>query len=97
MQELANSYWFWLLLFTGLAVVYFLPTLIGIIRGVEQLALVIVLNVVGGVTGVGWLGALILAFGLARRRPVLAPLPSPEPEDYPVYVAAQPWQEESYY
>ena len=96
MQELANSYWFWLLLFTGLAAVYFLPTLIGITRGVEQLALVIVLNVLGGVTGIGWLGALILAFGSAQRRPMLAPPPGPEREDYPVFVPAQPWQEESY-
>lgn len=97
MQALANSYWFWLLLSVGLAVVYFLPTLIGLTRGVDQLALVVVLNVVGGVTGVGWLGALVVAFGPKRRLPEPVWLPGPQPEDYPVLGVGQPWQGHSYY
>lgn len=45
-----------------LPVIYLLPTLIGAIRRVENLPLVFVFNVIGGLTGVGWLGAMILAF-----------------------------------
>jgi hypothetical protein len=58
-----------------LPVIYLLPTLIGAIRRVENLPLVFVFNVIGGLTGVGWLGAMILAFGPRRdtARPV-APL-----------------------
>jgi hypothetical protein len=97
MQALANSYWFWLLLFAGLAVVYFLPTLIGLIRGVDQLAFVVVLNTVGGVTGVGWLGALVLAFGPKRRLPEPVWLTGPEPEYYPVPGISQPSNALSYY
>src|ERR1035437_3161403 len=61
MQALADSYPFWILLFAVLVVVYLLPTLIGMIRGVDQLALVLLVNLIGGLTGVGWLAAIILA------------------------------------
>lgn len=72
MQDLANSYAFWIFVFVALAVVYLLPTLIGMIRGVERLALVFLVNLIGAPTGVGWVAALILAFGPRRssaRRP----------------------------
>src|ERR1700722_1445761 len=97
MQALANSYWFWLLLFAGLVAVYFPPTLIGLERGGEQLAFVIVLNPVGGVTGVGWLGALVLAFGPKRRLPEPVWLTGPEPEYYPVPGTSQSSNARSYY
>ena len=48
MQALADSYPFWILLLTVLIVVYLLPTLIGLIRGVDQLALVFLVNLIGG-------------------------------------------------
>ncbi len=63
MQALANSYVFWILLLLVLVVVYLLPTLIGMIRGVDRLALVLLVNLIGAPTGVGWIAALILAFG----------------------------------
>ena len=66
MQGLANSYAFWILLFLVLAVVYLLPTLIGLIRGVDRMALVFLVNLIGAPTGIGWVAAIILAFG--RRR-----------------------------
>jgi hypothetical protein len=69
MQALADSYPFWILLFAVLVIVYLLPTLIAMIRGVDQLALVFLVNLIGGLTGVGWLAAMILAFGPRRLPP----------------------------
>jgi hypothetical protein len=70
MEGLANSYAFWIFVFVSLLAVYLLPTLIGMIRGVEQLALVFLVNLIGAPTGIGWVAALILAFGPRRLRPV---------------------------
>lgn len=70
MQALANSYAFWIFVFVALAVVYLLPTLLGMVRGVEQLALVFLVNLIGTPTGIGWLAAMILAFGPRRMNPV---------------------------
>ncbi len=69
MQALANSYAFWILLFVVLIVVYLLPTLIGMIRGVDRLALVFLVNLIGAPTGIGWVAAMILAFGPRRMPP----------------------------
>jgi hypothetical protein len=69
MQALANSYAFWILLFVVLVVVYLLPTLIGVIRGVDRLALVFLVNLIGAPTGIGWVAAMILAFGPRRLPP----------------------------
>ena len=66
MQGLADSYAFWVLLFLALPVVYLLPTLIGLIRGVERLPLVFLVNLIGAPTGIGWVAAMILAFGPRR-------------------------------
>jgi hypothetical protein len=68
MQGLADSYAFWVLLFIVLAVVYLLPTLIALIRGVDRMALVFLVNLIGAPTGIGWVAAMILAFG-PRRLP----------------------------
>ncbi len=67
MGALANSGALWVLAFMALACIYLLPTLIGVIRQVDRLALVFLVNMIGGLTGIGWLGAMILAFG--PRRP----------------------------
>jgi hypothetical protein len=75
-QTLEDSGVLWILVFAALAVVYLLPTLVGAIRRVDGLALVFLVNLIGGPTGVGWLGAMILAFG-PRRRPVPPPLSWP--------------------
>jgi hypothetical protein len=66
MQNLANGYVFWVFVFVALVVIYLLPTLIGIIRSVDRLALVFLVNLIGAPTGIGWLAAMILAFGPRR-------------------------------
>jgi hypothetical protein len=78
MQALANSLAFWLLAFLAIVVVYLLPTLIGTIRRVDRLALVFLVNLIGAPTGVGWLAAMILAFGPRR-------IPGPSPVLWPPY------------
>ena len=67
---LANSGAFWILLFLVLGVVYLLPTIVvvGLIPGVDRLALVFLVNLIGAPTGIGWVVAMILAFG-PRRLP----------------------------
>ena len=75
MDALAYSGALWILAFLALTVVFMLPTLIGLIRRVDRLAQVFLVNVIGGLTGIGWLAAMILAFG-PRRRPI-APMSSP--------------------
>jgi hypothetical protein len=69
MQDLANSFVFWIFVFVFLVVVYLLPTLIGIIRGVDRLALVFLVNLIGAPSGSGWIAAMILAFGPRRLPP----------------------------
>jgi hypothetical protein len=83
MQVLANSAAFWVALILVLCVVYLLPTLIAVARQADHLALVLVVNLIGGTTGVGWLAALILAFG-PRRLPPAPPgwLPAAPPEGH---------------
>ena len=78
MQALANSLGFWLFALLAIVVVYLLPTLIGMIRRVDRLALVFLVNLIGAPTGVGWLAAMILAFGPRR---------APDPPSVPMYTA----------
>jgi hypothetical protein len=89
MQALANSAAFWVLLILLLCVLYLLPTMIAVLRRADQLGLVFVVNLIGGTTGVGWLAAMILAFGPRRLSPVSSvpwpppgrpPAPWPPPE-----------------
>ena len=65
MHTLAHSSVLWVGLIAGLVLLYFLPTMIGIIRRVESLGLLIFLNVLP--TGVGWFGAMVMAFMSPRR------------------------------
>ena len=71
MNALANSPFFWVALIAGLLMLYILPSLIGLIRNVEGLGWLIVVNLIP--TGVGWLAAMVLAFMLPRREPVTYP------------------------
>jgi len=80
MQALANSLGFWLFVFLAIVVVYLLPTLIGMIRRVDRLALVFLVNLIGAPTGVGWLAAMILAFGPRRV---------PDPPSVAMYTAGR--------
>ncbi len=60
-----------------LAVLFFLPTLIGLIRSVDQLALVFLVNLIGAPALICWPAALFLAFGeFQRTRQVIARRPS---------------------
>ena len=77
MQNLADNYAFWIFAFAILVAVYMLPTLIGIVRGVDRLALVFLVNLIGAPTGIGWIAAMILAFGPRRLPP--GPLRRPFP------------------
>jgi hypothetical protein len=67
---LASSPGFWGVLIVGLLVLYILPSLIGVVRRVEGLGWLIVVNLIP--TGVGWLAAMVLAFMLPRRDPQTA-------------------------
>jgi hypothetical protein len=69
MRDLANSYAFWIFVFVALVAIYLLPTLIGMVRNVDRLALVFLVNLIGAPTGIGWLAAMILAFGPRRVSP----------------------------
>jgi len=69
MRALAESYAFWVPLLMLAGVLYMLPTMIAVIRGTEALALVILVNLIGAPAGIGWLAALILAFGPRRLPP----------------------------
>ena len=66
MNALANSYFFWIALILVLLGLYILPSVIAIIRGVEGLGWIIVINLLP--TGIGWLAALIGALMLPRRQ-----------------------------
>ena len=83
MQVLADSYAFWIFVFVALIVVYLLPTLIGIIRGVDHLALVFLVNLIGAPTGIGWFAAMVLAFG---------PRPLPPEPWYPRAIPISEWR-----
>jgi hypothetical protein len=80
MNTLAHSGIFWAGLIAGLVLLYFLPTMIGIIRKVESLGLLIFLNVLP--TGVGWFAAMAMAFMLPRREPPLTYIRCPYPPQY---------------
>jgi hypothetical protein len=79
MQTFADSGLLLILGFTVLPMLYMLPTLVGAARRVDGLALVCLVNLIGAPTGVGWLAAMILAFGPKRLPP---PPPVPWPRAY---------------
>ena len=54
-MNVANSWAFWIRLTGALAVLYVLPTLIGVLRHVESLALVVILNLFP----IAWPAALV--------------------------------------
>ena len=78
-QAMASSGVLWAVLLVVIVVGYFLPTLIGAIRGVDKLALVFLVNLIGTPMLIGWPAALILAFGPRRlpREPVWLQFPEP--------------------
>ncbi len=69
MRALADSSAFWVLLVVTVVAVYLLPTLVGLIRRVDALALVFLVNLIAAPTVIGWAAAMILAFGPRRLPP----------------------------
>ena len=65
MNSLSNSLPFWIAIIGGLAMVYILPSLIAVIRNVENIALVIILNTLP----VAWPAALLAACLFPRKEP----------------------------
>jgi hypothetical protein len=67
------------LIIVGLPTLAALPTVIGLMRDVEDKGLLILFNVLGAVTVAGWFGAMVLACRMpkrARPRPMSAILPA---------------------
>ena len=85
MLRLTDSLAFWILLIVVLIPVYMLPTLVGLIRGVDALALVFLVNLIGAPPGVGWVAAMILAFGPRRPSPPPPPTVPWTPSAYRAY------------
>src|ERR1022692_657313 len=85
MRGLAGSGVLWILVFTALPVLYLLPTLVGAIRRVDGLALVFLVNLIGAPTGIGWVAAMILAFGPQRPAPLPPPTVPWTPSAYRAY------------
>jgi hypothetical protein len=77
MRGLADSGAFWVMLIALAVVLYLLPTLIGLVRRVDGLALVFLVNLIGGTALIGWPAAMILAFG--PRRPARGTTPGGYP------------------
>ena len=50
-----------ILIFVTVAFIYFLPSFIAVIRGVDTAGVVCMLNIVFGITGIGWLICLVWA------------------------------------
>jgi len=73
MDVLAHSPAFWIALILMLVVLYILPSMIGVLRGVEHLGLLVALNLLGGTTCIGWPAALIAAFMLPQRYDRMSP------------------------
>lgn len=67
MDVLASNAAFWVLLIFVLVVLYILPSLIGLVRGVDYFWLLVMVNLIGGTTCIGWPAALIGAFMLPKK------------------------------
>ena len=64
MNALADSWAFWIGLIGALAVLYILPTLVGILRRVGSLAVVVILNLFP----IAWRAALVAACMMPGRQ-----------------------------
>lgn len=64
MTALANSPVFWVGLLAGLAALYVLPSMIAVIRHVEDIALVVILNCFP----IAWPAALVVACMMPSRK-----------------------------
>lgn len=71
---------FWTFLIIGLVVLFFLPTIIALIRSSEEMPLVLWLNALGITIPVfGWIAAMAVACFSSSRRPAKTPGPAYRP------------------
>ncbi|MEU8309865.1 superinfection immunity protein [Actinomadura sp. NPDC048955] len=93
-MEVTVTLAFWTSLMLVVVVFYILPTVVALIRQVDKWALVLVCNLLGGATGVGWLAALILSVSLSSRRvtswtaPIIGYMPGQMAPPDDAYLAA---------
>jgi hypothetical protein len=57
-----------ILFFLVAALLFFLPTIIAVKRGTTKLVVVVLVNILLGGTGIGWLAALVLSLALPRKQ-----------------------------
>ena len=62
-----NSDLLLVLIVVGLPVLAALPTIIGLVRDVEDKGLLVFFNVLGAITVAGWFGAMVLACCMPKR------------------------------
>lgn len=86
MNSLTSSAAFWMFLILLLAVLCLPPTLVALIRGTDNLALVFLINLIGTPALIGWPAAMILAFGPRR----LPPQPTWQPPPYAATLTVPP-------
>ena len=65
---LAHATWVLVIALLVWAALYFLPTLLARLRGVQGLAAVAVVNLLLGWTVIGWFAALVMALVMERRQ-----------------------------
>ncbi|MEU5994217.1 superinfection immunity protein [Spirillospora sp. NPDC047418] len=88
MTAVLHSIYFWLAMIGLLGFLAVLPTLIALARGVDDIAIVILFNVICCTTVFGWPIALILAIRWPRRDPHRSSSLEYRP---PVLPMDQPW------
>jgi hypothetical protein len=81
-----HSWIFWTFVAEAAVAIFVSPTIIALIRHVDQIELVVLFNALSLITGVSWIGAMLLACGLPRRLP-------PQPKYFipPVATPVRSW------
>ena len=71
MQHLTAATLAWPAVILALAILFWVPVFIAVIRGAERIGVVVLLTFLGLAGGVMWIAALVAAFILPRRTPPL--------------------------
>src|ERR1039457_6756994 len=75
MQHLTAATLAWPAVILALAILFWVPVFIAVIRGAERIGVVVLLSFLGLAGGVMWIAALVAAFILPRRTPPLRTCP----------------------
>jgi hypothetical protein len=100
---MTSSATFWILMFLAGGILFVLPVIIGLIRGVDDMGLVFYLNVLGLLSlSIGWFAAMLVACfdpkrARARRAPVKAYSPPPPPSALPTPFQGTPFESVAHY